>query len=284
MAKVSILVPARNETYEVSPGVTVLERTIQDNYDTAPVDFVGLVGFGGSPYQGFPDYPNLKVIRFPDARGTKPCLNDMALEAEGKYLFKLDGHCSLSEGFDEVLQSEMRDNWVVAPRLYVLNPQTWEWQDERFRDYFILPCPLTDQKSFRFQAGVSWDERTRQRLDTKIDENMKLHGSSFFMSKKFFFEDLGLLSSDHPDQSSGEDIEISLKTWLGPWDGRVITNKSAWIGHMHKGKGQPRSWNASQKAINASYLWTANYWMKDQWQDRARNLHWLINRFEPVPT
>src|SRR3989337_2251852 len=137
MAKVSILIPARNEVYEVSPGVTVLQRTIQDIYEKATGDFEVLVGQDGPPFQELKDYPNLVWFDFPVARGTKPCLNEMVRMAKGKYIFKLDGHCSLSEGFDEVLQANMEDNWVVAPRLYVLNPRTWEWQDERFRDYFI---------------------------------------------------------------------------------------------------------------------------------------------------
>lgn len=283
MAKVSVLIPARNEIFEVSPGVTVLQRTVQEVFDKATGSIEVLVGFDGPPFQALPEYPNLICLQFPVAHGTKPCLNEMAARATGKYLFKLDAHCALSEGFDEVLQSEMQDNWVVTPRFYVLDPQTWNWQDERFYDYFRLPCPLTDARLYRFQAGGHWPERTAQCLEIPVDENMKLHGSSFFVGRSFFLECLQGLSSEHPDQASGEDIEISLKTWLGPWDGRLMVNKRVWIAHMHKGLGRPRSWRASRQAVEASYLWTANYWMENRWEGRKYNLEWLIDRFWPVP-
>src|SRR3989304_3500189 len=44
---------------------------------------------------------------------------------------------------------------------------------------------------FRFRAGGHWIERTREKLDASIDENMKLHGSSFFIARKFFVQTLG---------------------------------------------------------------------------------------------
>ncbi len=285
MAKVSILIPARKEVQEVAPGLTVLERTLREVYAQARGDFEVLVGFDGPPFQPLPELAGLKVLQWPRARGTKPCLNEMATAATGRYLFKLDAHCAPSEGFDIVLQEGMQENWVVAPRLYVLDPKTWSWQDERFYDYFRLPCPLTDPKGYRFQAGGHWPARTKERLNIgPLDENMKLHGSSFFVSRKFFLERLGEFDMAHVDQASGEDIEISLKTWLGPWDGRVMVNKAVWVAHMHKGRGQPRSFRAGQQAIDASYRWTAEYWMENKWLGRMHDLAWLIERFWPVPS
>lgn len=282
MAKVSILIPARRETFEVAFGVTTLARTVQEVYDKAHGSFEVLVGFDGEPYEPLKERPGLRVFYYPQARGTKPVLNELAYWATGDYLFKLDAHCALSEGFDVELQSECGPHDVVTPRFYVLNPHTWQWQDDRYYDYFYLPCPLTDPKLYRFQAGGHWAERTKERASFAIDENMKLHGSSFLM-RKSFWEQMDGLDMTHIDMSSGEDIEISLKAWLGPWDGRVMVNKRAWIAHMHKGQAQPRSWNASQKSINASYLYTANYWMRNQWKERKRDIDWLIDRFSPVP-
>ena len=56
MSKVSIIIPSRNETYEIQPGVTVLQRMVQDIYEKATGDFEVLVGFDGPPYQDFPDF------------------------------------------------------------------------------------------------------------------------------------------------------------------------------------------------------------------------------------
>jgi len=281
MAKVSIIVPTRNETYIVD-GMTVLERTIKDIYEKATGEFEVIVAFDGPPYTPLPDYPNLIRLDLPQS-GTKPNLNFAARLAKGQYIMKVDAHCMFAEGFDEVLQDGAQDNWVVMPRFYVLNAEEWRWQDERFYDYFFLPCPFTDPAMFRFQAGGHWRHRTIERLDIPVDENMKLHGSAFFMSKEFLVNCIGELTTDGPGAWSGEDIEISLKTWLGPWDGKVMVDKRTWYAHMHKGGQRPRGWGVTGKEINDSYLWTASYWMGDNWEGRVRDLEWLVEKFWPVP-
>jgi len=284
MAKVSIIIPSRNETYQVASGVSVLQRTIQDIYEKATGDFEVLVTFDGPPYQPLPKYPNLRTYNLPQSLGLKHSLNLMAKEAVGKYLFKLDSHCMLSEGIDEVLSSDMEENWIVTPRFYVLNAEDWKWQDERFYDYFYLPCPLTDTRMFRFQAGGHWKQRTAERLSIPIDENMKLHGSAFFISKEFLTKSLGGITEGWIDPSSGEDIELSLKTWLGPWGGKLMVNKNCWYAHMHKGGQRPRGWHMPNSQINNTYLQIANYWMADKWKQREHDLAWLIEKFWPVPT
>jgi len=275
MSKVSILIPSRNEPF--------LYKTVQDIVTKATGDIEIIVAFDGEPYTSLPNYENLIRLEL-QQMGTKPILNIAAKKASGKYLLKTDAHCMFAEGFDETLQADMEDNWVVMPRFYVLNAEKWEWQDARFYDYFKLPCPLTDPRMFRFQAGGHWPERTRERLSIPIDENMKLHGSSFFMSKDFYIHCLGGLNSMGAGTWSGEDIEISLKTWLGPWDGKVMVNKNTWYAHMHKGREHPRGWNVSYSDINSSYLWTAHYWMANEWAERKHDIEWLIDRFSPVPT
>lgn len=282
--KVSILIPSRNETYRINSGETVLQRMIKDIYEKCTGNFEVLVAFDGPPYQKLPKHSNLRTFILPEPLGLKHSLNLLASEAMGKYLFKLDAHCMLSEGIDEVLQADMEDNWIVTPRFYVLNAEEWKWQDERFYDYFYLPCPLTDKRMFRFQAGGHWPQRTQERLNIPIDENMKLHGSSFFMAKDFFINSLGNVAQGWMDPSSGEDVELSLKTWLGPWKGKLMVNKNCWYAHMHKGGQRPRGWHLPNSTINNTYLAIADFWMKDKWEGAVHPLSWLIERFSTVPT
>jgi glycosyltransferase involved in cell wall biosynthesis len=282
MSKVSILIPTRNETYKTNFGTTVLQQTVLDVLQKGTGDFEVLVMFDGEPYQDLPEVKNLKVFYNKEPRGSKHCINDLINKAEGEYIFKLDSHCMVGEGFDEVLQ-EMENNWVVIPRFYVLNAEEWKWQDERFYDYFFLPCPFTDKKQFRFQAGGHWKERTGERLDITVDENMKLHGSAFFMNKDFFLNSIKELDYS-VDDSSGEDIEISLKTWLGPWNGKLIVNKNTWYAHMHKGRQRPRGYHMGNNQIYNTYNWIANYWIGNSWEERDKDLEWLIEKFYPIPT
>ncbi|KKM65961.1 hypothetical protein LCGC14_1486040, partial [marine sediment metagenome] len=99
MAKVSILIPAINETIEAAPEMSVLKRTIQDIYEKATGEFEVIVGIDGPPHEDLPAYPNLTVIKRPERIGLKPNVNDMARIATGKYLFKVDAHCIFDEGF-----------------------------------------------------------------------------------------------------------------------------------------------------------------------------------------
>lgn len=283
MSKVSILIPSRNEMCKTNLGTTVLQQTVLDVLSKATGDYEVLVMFDGAPYQDLPENNHLKVFYNQTPAGSKKCLNKLAGKAAGKYLFKLDSHCMVAEGFDEVLQKEMEDNWVVIPRFYVLDAENWRWQDDRFYDYFYLPCPLTDPKQFRFQAGGHWKQRTKERLDVLVDDNMKLHGSAFFMSKNFFTNCLRGLDYSY-DESSGEDIEISLKTWLGPWNGKLMVNKQTWIAHMHKGGQRPRGYHMASSQIYKTYEYIANYWMSNSWDKSIHDLEWLIEKFSPVPT
>ena len=65
-AKVSIIIPSRNETHMVSERDTVLQRMIRDIYRKCTGDFEVIVAFDGSPYQELPDYPDLKILKMPD--------------------------------------------------------------------------------------------------------------------------------------------------------------------------------------------------------------------------
>jgi glycosyltransferase involved in cell wall biosynthesis len=283
--KTSIIIPCRVESYEVSPGISVLKRTVQDVYEKATGDFEVIVVFDGPPYQELGDYPNLKTIHLPEWGGIKNALNVGAKESDGKYLFKIDAHCMMCYGFDEVLQESMEDNWVVMPRFYVLDAENWRWQDGRFYDYFMLPSPFAYRNGFVFQAGGHWPERTKEKLGIALDENMKLHGSCWYMTKDFYCNKLGGLDPTNGAGTwCGEDIEISLKTWLGPWGSRLMVNKRTWYAHMHRGGQRPREWSGPYKEALKSAVWTANYWMKNQWEERIHDIDWLIEKFWPIPT
>jgi len=283
MAKVSIIVPTINETYEVAPKVTVLIRTIQDIYEKATGDFEVIVVEDGPPYQNFPKYPNLKVIRHPSRIGLKANINYLSKVATGKYLYKTDAHCMFDKGFDEKLQEDMEENWLVTPRFYVLDAEKWKWQDGRFYDYFYLYCPFK-YDYLKFKAGGHWPEKTQEKIFTPIDETPQFHGSGWFLSRNFFLNNIGGMSDYHPLSHSQEAPELSLKIWLGPWNGKVMVNKKTWYAHMHKGKQRPMGWIISERQSRATYKYSAEYWMGNKWEKRVHDIDWFIEKFMPMPT
>lgn len=284
MTKVSILIPSINETYECQPGMTVLRRTIQDIYEKATGDFEVIVGIDGPPYEDLPDRPNLKVIKRPERIGLKLNMNDMAKMATGKYLYKSDAHVMFDESFDEKLLADMEDNWIVTPRFYVLDAENWKWQDDRFYDYFFLHYPFENPDYLKFKAGGHWAEKTKEKLHIPLDETPQFHGSGWLISKDYYLNNLGGFSTFHPFSHAQEPPELGLKTWLGPWDGKVMVNKKTWYAHMHKGHQRPVGWTISPEQTRETYDYSARYWMGNKWEQRIHDMEWFLDRFLPMPT
>ncbi len=286
MSKVSIIIPSRNEVATIG-GENVLQRTVKDIYEKATGDFEVIVGFDGPPYQDFPNYPNLRTLKLPDVVGIKTHINILAIMAKGKYLYKSDAHCMFGKGFDEILQANMQDNWVVTPRFYVLDNHDWKWQDERHYDYFYLCCPFTDPRGFRFKAGGHWPERTAER-ETKpeydIDETPQFHGSGWFVDRDYFINKIGGYYTKDPEGHAQEPPYLGLKTWLGPWDGKVMVNKKTWYAHLHQ-NSQNKGFQLGHQNEESTYRLYATYWLYDRWEERNHNFEWFIDeKFPDMPT
>lgn len=286
MSKVSIIIPSCNEIREVTPGISVLQRTVQDIYEKATGEFEVLVGFDGPNYQDFPNYPNLKTLEMPYKVGIKTLINNLCVMSTGKYIYKTDAHCSFAKGFDETLQADMEDNWLVTPRFYVLNGATWQWQDDRHYDYFFLCCPFTDPRGFRFKAGGHWPELTQlKETDHKydIDETPQFHGSGWFVERDFFLNKIGGFPLQDPFGHAQEPPNLGFKYWLGPWGGKVMVNKKTWYAHLHQ-DNRLKGYRYTREEDRTSYDLWARYWMADKWGEKAHNMEWFIDKFMPMPT
>jgi len=285
MAKTSIIIPSRNEVYTTNEGENVLQRTVRDIYENATGDFEVLVGFDGPPYQDFPDYPNLRIVKLPDVIGIKNHINLLAILAKGEYLFKSDAHCMFGKGFDEILLADMKDNWLVMPRFYVLDGKKWEWQDDRHYDYFFLCCPFTDRRGFRFKAGGHWPERTAERENKPeymIDETPQFHGSGWFMKKDFFLNSIGGYPVKDPFGHAQEPIWLGLRNWLT--GGKVMVNKKTWYAHLHQSK-YDKGFQLGSKNEEYTYNLVANYWMANKEPDIIHTIEWFVKeKFPNMPT
>lgn len=284
MAKVSIIIPSRNEVFQTAEGENVLVRMVRDIYEKATGEFEVIVGFDGPPYLDFPDYPNFRTVKLPGVVGVKMQVNILSVLATGKYLFKSDAHCMFDRGFDEVLQADMQDNWVVTPRFYILDGYNWKWQDERHYDYFFLSCPFTDPRGFRFKAGGHWPQLTAEREGVNlIDETPQFHGSGWFVSKDFFVNQIGGYWVADAEGHAQEPPHLGLRTWLGPWDGKVMVNKKTWYAHMHQ-ETRNKGFDLGRSAERRTYDLYARYWMGNKWAERAHDIEWFVEKFYPMPT
>lgn len=275
MPKTSILIAARNERH--------LPRMLAHLLTRLTGDYQILVGFDGPPYVDLPEDGRI-VKGFFQQEGLKPTINKLARLATGKYLLKLDSHCAVSEGLNEVLQRDMQPEWLVVPRFYTLDEATWEPNRRKpHNDYWNVSCPLTDPKGYRFAAGGYDFARTAARADVgPTDETMTMHGSCWFVERAFFLDKLGGMQSEGYGVSYMEPADLGFRTWLGPWGGAVMVNKAGWYSHLHSNyreRGYPIDW----PEVKRSYRWTAEHWMYDEWPQAVKPFGWLVDKFELAP-
>lgn len=266
MSYVSVLVPARNEKY--------LSKTINDIYTNAIGDIEVIIVLDGETQYPIPEHrPNLKIIKNKEPIGLTASIDKAASASEGDYLIKTDSHCRFGEGFNAKLLKNIEENWVVVPRRWTLDLETWQIHP-RMVDYFYLSCPWTHPQ-FMMQS-CTWISKTEQKQDTLIDDMMCFQGSMWMMSKKHWknlriFESIG--------DSYAEHHEISMRTWLG--GGRVVINKNAW--YAHPKRYDERGYRMSINKIYRDHKRSATFWINNEWKDRVHDFDWLIDKFWPLP-
>jgi len=271
MSKVSIIIPGRNEKY--------MSKTVDEVFEKATGEFEVIVVLDGATTWPLPrKRPGLVIINKPKNEGMRPAINSAAKVVTGKYLMKLDAHCAIGEGFDEILQKDFHnDRWIVVPRRYNLNEATWK-PFGRAVDYHYLTCPWTHHKYFMMR-DLPWTSRTKERIDIPIDETMTFPGPCWFMSANNFHNRLHGMQTEIYGNFCAESQELALKTWLG--GGRVMVNKNTWYAHLGNFPGRPHYVSIKEQV----WGWgnSARYWTRNKWEDRVHDFDWLIERFWPLP-
>ncbi len=282
-AKVSIIVPSRNERF--------LAQTIENLLAAATGDVEVIAVLDGYwPDPQLPEDKRLIQLHRGQWKGMRPGINAAAGCARGDYLMKIDGHCSVPRGFDEILVADCADNWIVVPRRYSLDPEAWEIKHDRpivDAHYLSWPYARPDDHACGLHGNI-WTARGQEREDVLIDDEMSSQGSCWFMSRKHWDRTIGPMEIENYGTFAQEFQELGLKTWLG--GGEVKVNKRTWYAHLHKGKTygtgygfSNKQWAAWKEEKEKSRLFTIDHWMHDRWPERAHDLQWLIDRFWPVP-
>lgn len=286
MSKLSVIIPARNELY--------LKQTVEDLLLKSGGDTEIIVVLDGYwPFETLPEDKRVIIIHR-ERRGMRAAINSAVSVARGEYIMKVDAHCLFAEGFDIALMENCDDDWIVVPRRYSLEPDTWSVRMGRpVVDYEYLGWPYHERQIHGSKTGIHawvWDHRAAQRVNKLLDENMTFQGSCWFLPRKYFYR-LGELQEEGYGTFIGEAQELGLKSWLG--GGKVITNKKTWYSHLWKGKpyrekfletfGVPYT-RIGHGELVAGNAYSVNYWMNNKWEGRIHDLSWLIERFWPVPS
>ena len=286
MSKLSIVIPARQELY--------LQQTVDDILKKAAGEIEVIVVLDGYwPNPPLKDDKHLIIIHR-ERRGMRAAINAGVAVSRGEYVMKLDAHCAFSEGFDTILTAECDGDWVVVPRRYSLDYQTWKVRTNRpWVDYEYLGNPYC-KKIMKNRIGMHahvWDARIAERCNILLDENMTFQGSCWLTTREHFQRRIGFLDSTHYGTFVSEAQEVGLKTWLG--GGKCMVNKKAWYAHLWKGqpyrdKFRELYGTAYTRDSHKDTVRGANYcmdfWINNRWANRIYNFEWLLERFWPVPS
>lgn len=279
--KVTVIIPARQEPY--------IRETLKDLYAGASGEIeVLLILDGWQPDYKLPRKKGLKVLRNKQVIGMRPSINAAAEIATGKYIMKLDAHCTIGAGWDEILKADCDDNWIVVPRRYALDAPNWTVTDKPCVDAMHYKYPFHSPYKPRLTCRPS-QRRKLQQVDQMLVEDMGFQGSLWFMHREHFTKRLGPMDTHGYGTFGEEPQELGLKTQLGPWEGAVMRNKHTWYAHwskpgIHWRTDPDKAGRVTDQEREASYLYSWDYWWHNKWAERAHDFYWLIEKFEPMDT
>lgn len=281
---VSIIIASRTDQY--------LQKTIDDLLSKAEAEVEIIVVLDG--YWPNPELkPDSRVVilhhgTVHDNVGMRGSINAGMAIAKGEFVMKIDEHCMVDQGFDVKLAADCKGNWVVIPRRYRLEPDTWTLLDDGRPpiDYMYLAYPY--ERPYDKTCGLHGSEWKRpDRADIMIDDTMSWQGSCYFTTKSYWDELFpDGLDDEHYGQFTQEAQEIGNKVWLS--GGRLVVNKKTWYAHYHKGKrGKGYGFSNEQYkkhllGTEKGRLYCIDYWLSTK--DFIHDFEWLLQKFWPVPS
>lgn len=189
-----------------------------------------------------------------DGRGQRAMLNKLAGQAKGKYLLKVDAHCSFGLGFDTIMLEDMDEATIMAPYLMPLDVEKWVVSHHNKMSSYVFDTNLV----MHFAPNT----------DDLINDTMCLQGSCFLVSRETFFK------WDLCDETLGswghQGVELGIKAWNN--GGRCVTTKKTYYGHLFRHTELDFPYKRSQEAIDETH----NKFIK---KFKTKDIGWLIERF-----
>lgn len=302
----SILIPARNEMF--------LARTIEDILKNIEADTEVIAVLDGQwADPPIKDNDRVNLIYVPESIGQRAATNLACKSAQGKYVMKVDAHCSFDKGFDRKMLEAFKkvgDEVTMVPIMRNLWAFDWKCYHCGWKKYQgptpekCEQCGKTDKirrkmlwigkerpqsTSYCFDAEPHFQyfreyakrPEYKRDLKTGLTETMSLQGSCFMLTRKKYWE---LNICDESFGSWGnQGIEAAVKTWLS--GGRVLCNHSTWYAHMFRTQGGDFGfpYGLSGREVQKTKGRVKDLFWEGKYSKQVRSLSWLVERFWPVP-
>lgn len=304
MKDLSILIPANNEMF--------LSRTIEDILENIEAD-TEIIAILDSKWSDIKQNERVNVIYVSEVVGQRAATNLAAKLAQGKYVAKVDAHCSFDKGFDRKMLEgfkQVGDDVTMVPIMRNLHAFSWKcyhcgWKkyqgptpqacedcgkrDKVRRKMIWQPRRGTYSQSYSFDSEPHFQYFGEYKKTKKYDEDkktgftesMSLQGSFFMCTREKYFE---LNLSDESFGSWGnQGIELACKTWLS--GGRVLVNHNTWYAHMFRTQGGDFSfpYDQSGRGVEKTKRKVWDFFFGGKFKQQKYPVSWLVERFMPVP-
>lgn len=254
--KVSVIIPTINDPY--------LVRTINETLAAAEngkdIEYIVINDGGDVPDLLACKTDNVKMIHNIKQRGRRVSINDAVAMALGEYVFVLDAHCNMSQGWDVKLAESAGGKNISYAVIKDIFPDTWEYRPGWYGHVRIN----------REYTEKWWSRKKPQDCEIE-EESIAFTGCAWMIKKNRFWKLEGYDTSLGPYGWDGP--EWALKTWFS--GGKVILRTDVICGHIfgtnNKGALYPCVMIPKEQYIK---------YMKERYEDKIGG---LIERFGEVP-
>ena len=295
MYDLSVIIPARSEMF-LSLTVDEIVKNIRGKTEV----IIGLDGEWADP--PVKDYPNVTILYYPESIGQRAITNQCVKLSKAKYVMKIDAHCTVDEGFDVKMISEMKDNYTMIPAMY--NLYGFDWVCPSGHKRYQGPSGVCKECGQPTKRVMVWKPRLSKRSeyyrfdntlhfqywsalksktpkDAVLVETLSAQGSCFMLTRDKYWE-LNICDEEHGSWGQ-QGTEVALKTWLS--GGRLVTNRNTWYSHMFRTQGGDFGfpYPISGRQVERARQYSRKLFMENTWDKQIYPLSWLLDKFKPVP-
>jgi hypothetical protein len=301
----SIILPSRKEMF--------LARTIQDILENIEADTEIIAVLDGA-WSAPPvlQHDRVNIVYVPEAVGQRAATNLACKLAQGKYVMKLDAHCSFDQGFDRKMLdgfAEVGDEVTMTPIMRNLWAFDWKCYSCGWKRYQgPTPERCEDCGSKKIRRKMVWvgkknpqswsycfdaephfqyfeDYKHRPEVieaknKTGFTETMSLQGSCWMATRKKYWElDLG---GENLGSWGNQGLQVACATWLS--GGSVLVNHKTWYAHMFRTQGGDFGFPYEQRGreVQKTKKTVKELFWNKKHPKQIYPVSWLVEKFSPV--
>ena len=205
-----------------------------------------------------------------EGEGRRVLINRAVNESEGTYIFILDPHCSVTEGWDTKLKSHCAPHVLINTRIDAID-ENWERLNHLYESVYLTPS--LQEKWWGTYHGPA------DQIDEPVYETMGLTGCGMMM-RRTLYNTLGGCN-ERLGPYGGCGTEWSLKVWLA--GGQVLVHREVVLGHLFDTNKDGKLYEVDKDRLEKTYRDMREMFYKGRSPHQMFSVDWLAGKFWPVP-